>query len=1243
MPQGELLHPSAAMTFVKRHEPSRVHLWAHSGRAWLVAITAGLMAGAVANGAPTGGVCSPPQLGAPCATGGMATLGSGRPGPSLALGNPVHLGTGNKYQLDIDLPPNPTAPGIEIVRHYNGLAISGTALGRNWALSYDTRLEHKGGAWGLRQADGSLLNIGEPAPSGDGHAWIAPGDRRLHFNRRGELVRITQGHLPLALIRRYEPPHHLAGLIESVHGARNHALYFHYGERHGQVALLAIDSPLGTFRYVHDTPDASSGHRDLRLTGVLRPDGMQRDYHHEAPLQGGNPYALTGISLRAPSASSVLSPGAQTTDAAAALRLATWHYDRHGRVIAARQHGQGLPAWRIDYVQTARQNRPGLTRIHDDAGHSMDIAHALNGGRHVPLANASYDARGRLASLGTLALKRNPDGGLTGLQVGNRGWPGLSFERLFSSGGLAWHSTNTGHTVMRADAQGRPAHVRHANGDTLTLLYDAQGRLQRLEAAGGTPRHSVATRTTWNGTRLLRVEHPAETELRTYDAMGRLTRRVVRRPSADDAEIVFRDAFEYDRRGRLLRHQLPEGGALHYGWADESSNTRLAELIWEDANGVRNTVITSDTGQPGYRHGNGLRSVSMRRVGAHDDRLLLLQGESPWWRQHRHHDAQGRVTGDDHAFPALGHHDSLSFTYDAHSRLQGARHHSTHKTARWWYAWHDDGRLAAAKRNETHIAPARHHDASGLPQRVGELTLHFGPERRLSRITRAGSQHELARYAHNAFGHRILKQVGGRAIHFLYLNNRLVAEAGPQSNGPAFTVTRRYLYAGAAVVGMIVYSPHGEHELYAVHTDLAGAPRLITDARRHVRWLATYSPTGQATRIAGNLDFALRLPGQYEDAETGWHDNLLRTYVPDWGQYLEPDPLGPMPDSDTYGYAAQQPWRHVDPYGLLLFAFDGTRYSGDTAGNVHTLAQAYRDGAAHYHSGPGNSYFLDWDAVTAWQAGRILENQWQSLLTSLEHAPQDTPVPIDLLGFSRGAALARHFGNRIASHVDNGVFSVDDPLRGRVTACVDLRFMGLFDSVAQFGIGGSHNHLYDFGVAEMWSWVAHAVASHERRWAFPLLSADAGGAGNVIEAPFVGIHSDIGGGTALYGEAPTEPGSDLAKVALAWMHWQALAANVDFAQLNEAHTQVMSPVLRDLRSPLLRTVQEGDRAIQAPSGAVRRAYQHDDPRLGATPRTQMEAFIHRADNWRSNADDHVGSVDMQGYEQWLNDTLGWAR
>src|SRR5690606_36700996 len=80
-----------------------------------------------------------------------------------------------------------------------------------------------------------------------------------------------------------------------------------------------------------------------------------------------------------------------------------------------------------------------------------------------------------------------------------------------------------------------------------------------------------------------------------------------------------------------------------------------------------------------------------------------------------------------------------------------------------------------------------------------------------------------------------------------------------------------------------------------------------------------------------------------------------------------------------------------------------------------------REGAAHYHDGPGNPHALDADALTAWRAGRILQTQWTRLLDSLQQAgPGPAATPVDLLGFSRGAALARDFANRISDHTQAG-------------------------------------------------------------------------------------------------------------------------------------------------------------------------------------------------------------------------------
>jgi hypothetical protein len=349
-----------------------------------------------------------------------------------------------------------------------------------------------------------------------------------------------------------------------------------------------------------------------------------------------------------------------------------------------------------------------------------------------------------------------------------------------------------------------------------------------------------------------------------------------------------------------------------------------------------------------------------------------------------------------------------------------------------------------------------------------------------------------------------------------------------------------------------------------------------------------------------------------------------------------------VPYNDALGYARQQPRRYIDPLGLLLFAFDGTRHSPRTQSNVWTLSQAYQDGPVFYRSGPGNSQQLDWDAVTAWQASRIIDAQWRSLLDVLHDEGRSAPhIPIDILGFSRGAALARHFGNLINQHVDRGLFSYLDEARGRITACVDLRFMGLFDTVAQFGLAGSHNANYDLGIAAAWEWVAHAVALHERRWMFPVVSAADADGHNVVEAPFIGAHADIGGGTLYEDDGQPKTRGDLADVTLNWMLGQARAAMLRFGVLAPAHRVITEPILHDPRPELLRSVQDGDRSVQDSRGGVQHNYQDDNDRLGRTRRASAEAVIDRADNWRSQGGDEVGRVDMTGYARWLQQELGW--
>src|SRR5690606_13621878 len=189
-------------------------------------------------------------------------------------------------------------------------------------------------------------------------------------------------------------------------------------------------------------------------------------------------------------------------------------------------------------------------------------------------------------------------------------------------------------------------------------------------------------------------------------------------------------------------------------------------------------------------------------------------------------------------------------------------------------------------------------------------------------------------------------------------------------------------------------------------------------AAARVRWRGDFDALGRARSISGDLRLNLRLPGPVFDPATGWHHNGMRVYDAAAGHYLEADPLGPLPGSNAYGYAAQPPRRHPDPLGLLLFAFDGTRNDPSSLTNVWLLAQVYASGAAHYHPGPGADGGSDWDAATGASASYILAVQWERLLADLAAARLSAaPVSIDLLGYSRGAALARHFGNLIADRL----------------------------------------------------------------------------------------------------------------------------------------------------------------------------------------------------------------------------------
>lgn len=123
-------------------------------------------------------------------------------------------------------------------------------------------------------------------------------------------------------------------------------------------------------------------------------------------------------------------------------------------------------------------------------------------------------------------------------------------------------------------------------------------------------------------------------------------------------------------------------------------------------------------------------------------------------------------------------------------------------------------------------------------------------------------------------------------------------------------------------------------------------------------------------------------------------------------------------------------------------------------------------------------------------------------------------INLSIFGFSRGAALARAFSNRIlesSKQEGDELLYNGYPLR--------LNFMGIFDTVASFGVPAANVQLpfgeRDLVLSPKIERCVHYVAAHEVRFSFPVdLIRKKGQFANPNweEKTYPGVHSDVGGG-----------------------------------------------------------------------------------------------------------------------------------
>jgi len=831
------------------------------------------------------------------------------------------------------------------------------------------------------------------------------------------------------------------------------------------------------------------------------------------------------------------------------------------------------------------------------------------------------------------------------------------------------------------DATGQPRSTTLADGSTIAYQRNGQNQLV------GIVRHRV--RTPW-----LRWLLPSQTVAAGIE-------RDLTGVRAFDYGNGVQARYERSAQGALARivYRRPQDGARATVMAQAGLDLML---------GIRpaRAAVPGALGAP--REANSI--VDVRYLWDVQGNLLRSQGNEV---AHDYaYDAQDRLIVETRAGAASGMRQAgmdgaaavSRYFYDANgNRVLGqqdaASQSETAGTVRTAYQ-------GGSNRRVDDGAQAVRYDSSGMPLTIGRRAFDWDALGKLVAVREDGKL--LAAYRYNHRGERVSKAVGDAHRTFLYTGRRVAAELDG-----AGRVTRQYLYLGEMPLAVIDYAGGVQPEtqersgagqvlhdlafvlkswfggaaesLVFLHTNHLGAPEAATDAAARPVWLAEYSSFGliRVRHQAAGFVQPLRLAGQYEDAETGLYYNDHRYYDPRGGRYLTPDPLGLQAAGNSYAYVGSNPLKFIDPEGLVLFAFDGTGNTRDTAwlaangsslSNVAQFAGRYTDGAAHYISGVGTvdtsdparpirpGDFVPWYNPLPNEAADMAFNySGNARIVRMEEyfndeanlAADDDVMNIDIIGFSRGAAQARDFANRIAGRTSGGWYKYTVPGQNggaAVTKCqkVNFRFLGIWDTVLSTNRGPAYN----LAIPDQFAVVSHAIALDEFRGnavrslpgghvgAFPLESI--GGApvpdGKVrTERGFLGAHADIGGGFS-------SDQSQLAQVALEWMVSQAVSAGVGVE--HGARTVIANPVVHDKSDNQLTedgkpTSWSEDRTVRYRDGTT--TTQRNMTGTGMTFNDTMQ-FISYLPGGRDMDGNPVrspgpgfstGTVDMAAYLAWL--------
>lgn len=813
------------------------------------------------------------------------------------------------WHLTFDLPTEVAMPGLTTTFNYdaNGRLLSVSQMDTTThTVPYSTYGRTRAWTYGYT-SEGLLSSVDGPLPG--------PGDTvSFTYSSEGYLATTTNevGHT-------YSVTSHDGRgaplIIKDENGIETVIIYDPAGRPLSMTVSPGPDESVFTMAY-----DAAGN-----VVRIEMPEGGWLEYAYDdsnriisVENDRGETQAFVLNNLGMPVSRTVRSPSSTTT-----LQMA-WAYDELGRAI--NMIGAGAQTWSFGYDKVSN-----VVAVTDPRNMTWTVG---------------WDALNRVVSetdpeTAQVEFAYAPSDTVTSFEDGRN----LETTRIVDGFGLTIFesSPDRGERIYHYDAAGRLTQVEDADDDITTYLYDAAGRMLAETFDGASWENvtytydSIASGNFGVG-RLTSVTDQSGSSAFTYDAQGRLItdNKVIQGQS-------YSVGYSYDANGEIASITYPSGRIVSYSRASDGRIEAVG--MQPDASSPSVPLASGITYAPfgptvDLTFGNGLQlsqtydqnywltgmevtgsSSSLVDLTFHreDDGALegivdgAGTGRGAWFG---YTDA-GRLQ---YGVGPWGNH---SFTYDAAGNRTSVRYDNSSVITYDFAIMSSTSNRAVEVRDTDWIlrrqfAYRQGGDLSVQDHAGGdEYEYYYGVRKRLLVVNRNGN--DVASYSYDFAGRRVSRTLIGSPntiIHYVFdPEGRLLAE----HDGGTGAVLREYVWLEDTPLALTVGS--GSSAIVAfIHAGQIGEPILATDMAQGVLWQAVIDPWGQVSMLsppAGDLD--LRLPGQWFQAESGFHQNWMRDYDPTLGRYIQVDPLGLAAGQNLYAYVDGDPLNLTDPTGEFAF------------------------------------------------------------------------------------------------------------------------------------------------------------------------------------------------------------------------------------------------------------------------------------------------------------------------------------